>query len=54
MYSRRKKKDISTNVADPDHFDTDPDPTFHINMDQDPIFHFDKDLDLTISYRYRS
>ena len=25
-------------VADPESFDTDPDPTFHANADTDPIF----------------
>ncbi len=28
-------------VAGPDHFDTDPDPTFHFATD--PTFHFDTD-----------
>jgi hypothetical protein len=27
-----------TSVADPDPFDTDPDPAFHFGMDPDPAF----------------
>jgi hypothetical protein len=31
-------------VADPHHFDTDPDPVCHFDADPDPTFHFDADL----------
>ncbi len=34
-------------VADLDHFDMDPDPTFHLDTDMDLTFHFDTDPDLT-------
>ncbi len=36
-----------TIVADPDHFDTDPDPAFHFETDPDldPAFQFDTDPD---------
>jgi hypothetical protein len=30
----------SSSVADPDHFDTDPDPGFHFDTDPDPILSF--------------
>jgi hypothetical protein len=33
-------------VADPPHFNADPDPSFHFKADPDPIFHFNVDLDL--------
>jgi hypothetical protein len=33
-------------VADPEHFDTNPDPALH--FDTDPTFHFDTDLNLAI------
>ncbi len=32
-------------VADPYHFDMDPDPTFHFDADPDPTFHFNTDPD---------
>jgi hypothetical protein len=32
-------------VADPHHFDPDPDPTFHSDPDPDPTFQFDPDPD---------
>ncbi len=39
-------------VADPDPFDTDPDPAFHFGTDPDPdpAFHFDMDPDPTVCY----
>ncbi len=30
-------------VADPHHFNADPDPAFHYNADPDPAFHFNAD-----------
>jgi hypothetical protein len=39
------EKSNSYSVADPDHFDTDPDPGFHFDTDPDPGFHFDTDPD---------
>jgi hypothetical protein len=35
-------------VADPDHFDTDPDPAFHFDKDPDPAFQSDTDPDPTV------
>jgi hypothetical protein len=32
-------------VADPDPFDTDPDPDFHFSTDQDPAFRPEMDPD---------
>ncbi len=32
-------------VADPDPFDTDPDPAFHFDTDPDPAFQFETDPD---------
>jgi hypothetical protein len=32
-----------TSVANPDPFDTDPDPAFHFDKDLDPAFQFDTD-----------
>ncbi len=32
-------------VADPHHFDADPDPAFHFDADPDPTFHSDADPD---------
>jgi hypothetical protein len=32
-------------VADPDPFDTDPDPAFHFDTGPDPAFQFDTDPD---------
>jgi hypothetical protein len=37
-----------TSVADPDHFDTDPDPAFHFDPDLDPAFQFDTDPNPTV------
>ncbi len=34
-----------TSVADPDHFDTDPDHPFYFDTDPDPAFNFSTDLD---------
>jgi hypothetical protein len=39
--SRDKDSDICTSVADPDPFDTDPDPSFHFDTDLDPVFPYD-------------
>jgi hypothetical protein len=39
--------DVSSD-ADPDPFDTDPDPAFHFDTDPDPAFQFDTDLDPTV------
>jgi hypothetical protein len=39
---------VLINVADPDPFDTDPDPAFH--FDTDPAFQFDTDPDPTFFY----
>jgi hypothetical protein len=36
---------VTLTVADPDHFDTDPDPAFH--FESDPSFQFDMDPDPT-------
>jgi hypothetical protein len=38
----------STGIADPDHFDTDPDPAFHFDTNPDPAFQFDTDPDPTV------
>jgi hypothetical protein len=32
-------------VADPHHFDADPNPAFYFNADRDPAFHFNADPD---------
>ncbi len=40
-----KQKD-GRSVADPHHFDADPDPAFHFDADPGFIFHCDADLDL--------
>ncbi len=37
--------EVIYSVADPDPFDTDPDPAFHFDTDLDPAFHFDTDPD---------
>jgi hypothetical protein len=34
---------IMTSVADPHHFDADPNPAFHFDADPDPTFHSDAD-----------
>jgi hypothetical protein len=41
-----------SSVADPDPFDTDPDPAFHFDTDPDPdtAFQFDTDPDPTVCY----
>jgi hypothetical protein len=36
---------VVDSVADPDPFDTDPDPALHFNTDPDPCFHFATDPD---------
>ena len=33
-------------VADPHHFNADPDPAFHLSADPDPAFHFNANPDL--------
>jgi hypothetical protein len=38
----------ATSVADPDPFDTNPDPAFHFDTDQDPAFQFDMDPNPTV------
>jgi hypothetical protein len=42
-------KRLASSVADPYHFDSnpdpDPDPAFHFDADPDPAFQFDADLD---------
>ncbi len=35
-------------VADPDPFDTDPNPAFHFDTDPDPAIQFDTDPDPTV------
>jgi hypothetical protein len=35
----------AASVADPDHFDPDPDPAFHFDPDPDPAFQFYTDPD---------
>jgi hypothetical protein len=44
---------IGGSVADPGHFDTDPDLAFHFdtNPDPDPAFQFDTDLHPTVLKR---
>jgi hypothetical protein len=37
-------------VADPRHFDADPDPVRHLDADPDPVFHFDADPDPAIHF----
>jgi hypothetical protein len=39
---------ILISVADPDHFDADPDPAFHFDTDPDPTFHLDTDPEPTV------
>ncbi len=36
---------LSNRVADPHHFNADPDPAFHFNADPDLAFHFNADPD---------
>ena len=36
---------VPTSVADPHHFDADPDPTFYFDADPDPTLRFDADPD---------
>jgi hypothetical protein len=50
IYSKGFERDFTcyqqvewSDVADPHHFDPDPDPTFHVDADPDPTFHFDAD-----------
>jgi hypothetical protein len=40
----------ATSVADPDPFDTDPDPAFHLETDPDPDFQFDTDPGPAVFY----
>jgi hypothetical protein len=37
------KEDEKDRVADPHHFNAEPDPSFYFNMDPDPTFHIDED-----------
>ncbi len=39
---------VGSSIADPDHFDTDPDPAFHFDTNPDPAFQFDTDPDPTV------
>ncbi len=45
---------IKNSVADPHHFDAnpdaDPDPAFHFCADPDPIFHFEADAEPTTHF----
>jgi hypothetical protein len=41
---------VANSVADPDHFDTDPDLVFHFDTDLDPAFHFYTDPNLTFHF----
>ncbi len=41
---------VNCSVADPDPFDTYPDPAFHFDTEPDPAFHFDTDPD---PYRFK-
>jgi hypothetical protein len=43
---------IKISAADPDHFQSDPDPAFHFDTDPDAnrAFQFDTDLDPTVLY----
>jgi hypothetical protein len=34
---------FTSHVADPNHFNADPDPVFHCNSDPDPAFHCNAD-----------
>ncbi len=45
---------LKTSVADPDPFDTDPDPAFHFDTDPDtdPAFHFDTDPDTDPAFQF--
>jgi hypothetical protein len=48
----RMYKSLFSSVADPHHFDADPDPdpTCHFNADPDPAFHFNADPDPTFLF----
>jgi hypothetical protein len=52
MYSLHTPVSVKNSVADPDPFDTDPDPAF--DFETDPAFHFDTDPDPTVLYGYGS
>jgi hypothetical protein len=39
----RKKRYLGLKIADPHHFNADPDPAFHIDADPDPASHFNED-----------
>jgi hypothetical protein len=41
---------MKSSVADPDPFDTHPDPAFHFDTDPDPVFQFATDPDPTVCY----
>jgi hypothetical protein len=41
---------VEASIADPDPFDTDPDPAFHFDTGPDPAFQFDTDPD---PYRFK-
>jgi hypothetical protein len=41
----RVPKSLETSVADPNPFDTDPDPVFHFDTDPESAFQFDTDPD---------
>jgi hypothetical protein len=41
-----------SSVADPHHFDEDPDPACHFDVDQDPTFHFDAETDPNTAFRF--
>ncbi len=51
-FHNEKTRTPRTRVADPHHFnmDPDPDPSFIFNADPDPNFHFDPDPDLTFHF----
>ncbi len=40
--------DLPASVADPDPFDTDPDPAFHFDTDPDPAFQSNTGPDPTV------
>jgi hypothetical protein len=41
---------IFNSVADPHHFDADPDPSFHFAADPNQTFHFEADPGLTFHF----
>jgi hypothetical protein len=44
LTTNRELADVAR-VADPHHFNADPDPAFHLNADLDPACHFNADPD---------